>query len=46
MAPRVRGICRRHGQAYDTGSFRRQMGSVVARLVRHALPTRHAALAA
>ena len=38
MAPRVREICRRYGQAYNTGSFRRQMGSVIARLVRHAVP--------
>ena len=41
MAPRVREICRRYGQAYNTGSFRRQMGSVVSRLVANALPGRH-----
>jgi fatty acid desaturase len=38
MAPRVREICERYGQAYNTGSFRRQLGSVVKRLFANALP--------
>ena len=38
MAPRVREVCARHGQAYCTGSFRRQLGSVLRRIVRFALP--------
>jgi linoleoyl-CoA desaturase len=40
MAPRVREICERFGQAYNTGSFRRQLGSVVTRLFQNALPGR------
>jgi linoleoyl-CoA desaturase len=40
MAPRVREICERYGQVYNTGSFRRQMGSVVTRLFANALPGR------
>jgi linoleoyl-CoA desaturase len=40
IAPRVRALCARHGQRYNTGSFARQLGSVVGRIVRHALPTR------
>jgi linoleoyl-CoA desaturase len=40
MAPRVREICARYGQAYCTGSFRRQLGTVVGRIVRLALPGR------
>ncbi len=39
IAPRVRDICERYGQAYNTGSFRKQLGSVVARIFRHALPS-------
>jgi linoleoyl-CoA desaturase len=39
MAPHVREICARYGQAYNTGSFAAQLGSVARRLVRHALPT-------
>jgi linoleoyl-CoA desaturase len=38
MAPRVREICARYGQRYCTGSFARQLGSVVGKLVRYALP--------
>ena len=38
MAPRVREICKRYGQVYNTGSFRRQLGSVVTRLFKNALP--------
>jgi linoleoyl-CoA desaturase len=40
IAPRVQEICVRYGQAYNTGSFRRQFGSVVARIFRYALPER------
>jgi linoleoyl-CoA desaturase len=39
MAPRVREICARYGQVYNTGSFRRQLGSVVKRLFANALPS-------
>ncbi len=38
LAPRVREICERHGQVYNTGSFAAQLGSVARRLVVHALP--------
>ncbi len=38
MAPRVRDICTRYGQAYNAGSFGKQLGSVVTRLFEHALP--------
>jgi linoleoyl-CoA desaturase len=38
MAPRVKEICERYGQRYSTGSFRRQLGSVVKRIVRLSLP--------
>jgi fatty acid desaturase len=38
LAPRVREICARYGQPYVTGSLPRQLGSVFAGLVRHALP--------
>jgi linoleoyl-CoA desaturase len=36
LAPRVREICERYGQAYATGSFGKQLASVVRTLVRHA----------
>ncbi|HUQ06054.1 MAG TPA: acyl-CoA desaturase [Kofleriaceae bacterium] len=38
MAPRVREICERYGQRYTTGSFARQLGSVVGKIFRYALP--------
>ena len=38
MAPRVREICARYEQSYNTGSFRRQLSSVVGRLLRLSLP--------
>lgn len=38
MAPRVREICARYGQSYNTGSFRRQLSSVVGRIGRLSLP--------
>jgi NADPH-dependent stearoyl-CoA 9-desaturase len=46
MAPRVREICARYGQAYCSGSFRRQLGSVFGRIARFALPGPRRALAA
>jgi linoleoyl-CoA desaturase len=39
IAKHVREICARYGQAYNTGSFAAQLGSVAKLLVRHALPT-------
>jgi fatty acid desaturase len=39
IAPRVRAICQRYGQAYNSGSFRKQLGSVIGRIFRHALPS-------
>ncbi|HEX9102775.1 MAG TPA: acyl-CoA desaturase [Polyangia bacterium] len=39
LAPRVREICERYGQPYNTGSFARQLGSVAWRLLRLSLPT-------
>jgi fatty acid desaturase len=38
LAPRVREICARYGQAYNTGSFAAQLGSVAKQIVRHAVP--------
>ncbi len=38
LAPRVREICERYGQTYNSGPLARQVGSVVKRLVRNALP--------
>ena len=38
LAPRVRAICERYGQAYNTGRFGRQLRSVARQLVSHALP--------
>jgi linoleoyl-CoA desaturase len=38
MAERVRGLCERYGQYYNTGSFWTQFASVVWRIVRYALP--------
>jgi len=39
IAPRVREICERYGIYYNSGGFWRQYGGVLARIVRHALPT-------
>ena len=39
MAPRVREICERYGQAYNTGSFRHQLASVARCLFDNALPS-------
>jgi len=41
LAPRVRALCAQYGQAYNTGSFAAQFGSVVARIARNALPGPH-----
>jgi fatty acid desaturase len=38
MAPRVQEICARYGQSYNTGSFLRQLSSVIKRIVRLSLP--------
>lgn len=38
LAPRVREICARYGQRYNTGGFARQLGSVAGKLLRYALP--------
>ena len=38
MAPRVREICARYGQTYNTGSFRHQLSSVIGRVLRLSLP--------
>lgn len=38
IAPQVREICERYGQRYTTGTFRRQLGSVIGRIARLALP--------
>lgn len=43
MSVEVRAICKRYGQHYNSGSLWSQFGSVVARIVRHALPSRPAA---
>ncbi|HEY4239387.1 MAG TPA: acyl-CoA desaturase [Kofleriaceae bacterium] len=39
LAPRVREICERYGQHYNTGSFAAQLGSVATQIVRNALPS-------
>ena len=40
MAPRVRAICEKYGQTYNTGSFRKQLGSVIGRIFANALPSK------
>jgi linoleoyl-CoA desaturase len=40
IAPKVRAICERYGQVYNTGSFRRQLTSVAARILAGAVPPR------
>jgi len=45
MAPRVRAICARYRQRYNTGGLRRQLGSVAARILRNSLPTPRSATA-
>jgi NADPH-dependent stearoyl-CoA 9-desaturase len=39
LAPRVREICDRYGQAYNTGSFAAQLATVVQRIVAFARPS-------
>jgi linoleoyl-CoA desaturase len=43
IAPRVRAISERYGQAYNTGTFKKQLGTVFGRILRHALPSSAAA---
>jgi linoleoyl-CoA desaturase len=43
LAPRVRAISERYGQAYNTGGFKKQLASVIGRIFRHALPSSAAA---
>jgi len=38
VAPKVREVCERHGLAYNTGSFARQFGTVVRKVLRFTLP--------
>ena len=38
LAPKVRAICERYGQPYNTGSFGKQIGSVAKQIVENALP--------
>ncbi len=40
LAPKVRALCERYGQQYNTGSFVRQLTSVARQLVTNALPNR------
>lgn len=40
MAPRVREVCARYGQHYNSGSLPRQFGQVVWRILRHGFPSR------
>ena len=46
MAPRVREICARYGVHYNSGGFWKQYAGVLARIFRHAMPTRQRPLAA
>jgi linoleoyl-CoA desaturase len=39
LAPRVREICERYGQAYNTGSFGAQLGTVIQRIFTFSLPS-------
>jgi linoleoyl-CoA desaturase len=38
IAPKVKAICAKYGQAYNAGSFWQQFGSVVGQIFRYALP--------
>jgi linoleoyl-CoA desaturase len=40
IAPEVRAICERHGLRYNTGSMAHQLGTVVRKVFRFALPSR------
>jgi linoleoyl-CoA desaturase len=39
MAERVREICARYGQHYNTGPFWSQFATVIARIVRYSFPS-------
>jgi len=39
LAPEVQEICQRYGIHYNTGSFAKQFGQVVWRILRHSLPS-------
>jgi linoleoyl-CoA desaturase len=39
LAPKVQEICARYGIHYNTGSFAKQFGQVLWRIVRHSLPS-------
>ena len=38
VAPQVKEVCERHGIAYNTGSFAKQFGSVVRKVIRLTFP--------
>ncbi len=42
IAVEVRALAAQHGIPYNTGSFIRQFGAVIARIIRHSLPRRSA----
>lgn len=39
LAPQVQEICQRYGIHYNSGSFRKQFGQVIWRILRHSLPS-------
>ena len=39
IAEKVRAVCERHGQLYNTGSFGQQLRSVLHKIVKHSLPS-------
>jgi len=41
IAPEVRALCEKYGLPYNTGPFRKQLGSVWGKIFKLALPTRH-----
>ena len=43
LAPKVKDICERYGQTYNTGRLSKQFSQVVYRIVRHAFPSTVAA---
>ena len=42
MSPKVQGICKKYGVAYNTGRFWNQYKTVIARVARYSLPTKQA----
>ncbi len=40
LAPKVKEICERYGQTYNTGNLARQFSQVIYRILRHAFPSR------